>query len=126
MQCYHRFDQHFQPQSNNQYYSQGQKSNVSMTAMFVVPEMNYDQGRYLDSRASNHVTPYCRNLMHNNEYNGQEHIHMANGKGLNVKHVGYSIVNSPFDSKVSLSLQNLLHVPSITRNLLKCFKVCQR
>lgn len=117
IQCYHRFDQHFQPQNNSQNFSQGQKSYANMAAMFAVPKMGYEHGWYLDSGASNHVTPDCNNLMHNNEYNGQEHIHMGNGKGLDVKHVGYSFVNSPFDPKISLSLQNLLHVPRITRNL---------
>lgn len=52
------------------------------------------------------------------EYNGQDQVHISNDKGLRVKYVGYSYVKSPFDSQISLSLQNLLHVPRITKNLI--------
>lgn len=68
------------------------------------------------------MTSDYSNLMHHTEYNGQEQVHVGNSKDLDVKHVGYFVVNSPFDSKISLSLQNLLHVPHITKNLVSVSK----
>ncbi|PON58935.1 LOW QUALITY PROTEIN: hypothetical protein TorRG33x02_289700 [Trema orientale] len=55
--------------------------------------------------------------MSGSEFLGQEQIHMGNGSGLVIKHVGNSMFQSPFQSK-TLYLNNLLHVPAITKNLL--------
>ena len=46
---------------------------------------------------------------------------MGNGTGLNIKHIGQSSFQSQFTLKL-LSLNHLLHVPSITKNLLNVSK----
>lgn len=43
---------------------------------------------------------------------------MGDGTSLNIKHIGQTVFQSPFNSKVSLKLNNLLHVPHITKNLI--------
>ena len=50
------------------------------------------------------------------EFAGKDKIMMGNGTGLNIKHIGQSSFQSQFSSK-SLSLNHLLHIPSITKNL---------
>ena len=46
---------------------------------------------------------------------------MGNGVGFYIKHIGQSSFQSQFTSKL-LSLNHLLHVPSITKNLLSVSK----
>ncbi|CAH9101649.1 unnamed protein product, partial [Cuscuta europaea] len=43
---------------------------------------------------------------------------MGNGQGLDIKYVGFTSFPSPYQSSISLSLKNILHVPSITKNLI--------
>jgi hypothetical protein len=42
-----------------------------------------------------------------NKYQGQDHIHTANGYGMHVSHIGHSILQTPSNS---LQLHNILHV----------------
>ena len=51
------------------------------------------------------------------EFAGQNQVHVGNGTGLSIKHIGQSEFLSPFSSK-PLILNQLLHVLSITKNLL--------
>ncbi|KAF7839910.1 Retrovirus-related Pol polyprotein from transposon TNT 1-94 [Senna tora] len=91
---------------------------ANMTAMYAAPETLYDPAWYPDSGASNHVTAYGHNLASSSDYSGGDQLHVGNGTGLDIKHVGNSSVVSSFNPKISLHLRNLLHVPSITRNLI--------
>jgi histone deacetylase 1/2 len=49
------------------------------------------------------------------KYNGKDHVQTANGIGMRITHIGQSIIPT---SSQSLHLKNILHVPSVTRNLL--------
>jgi hypothetical protein len=53
-------------------------------------------------------------------YQGKEHVHMANGSGMRILHVGQAIL--PTSSSRSLHLRNILHVPTLTKNLLSVYK----
>ncbi|KAF7801831.1 retrovirus-related Pol polyprotein from transposon TNT 1-94 [Senna tora] len=75
-----------------------------------------DSAWFPDSRATNHLTSDANNLMIATDYYGGEQIHMGNGNGLIVSKVGQSVVSSS-DSSINLTLNDLLHVPSITKNL---------
>ena len=89
-----------------------------MTTMVgTTPEFAYDSNRYPDFGATNHITPDIHNLMNKTKFVGQDKIMMGNGTGLSIKHIGQSSFQSQFTSKL-LSLNHLLHVPSITKNLL--------
>ena len=67
------------------------------------------------------MTPNPANLMKNVEFAWQNQVHVGNGTGLFIKHIGQSKFLSPFSSK-PLLLNHLLHVPSITKNLLSVSK----
>ena len=89
-----------------------------MTAMIASPGYVNNTYRYPDSGATNHVTSDLNNLTFGIEYHGNNKIHMGNGEGLNISHIGHSVFSSlPFSSRV-LYLKNLLCVSLITKNLI--------
>ncbi|RVW17521.1 Retrovirus-related Pol polyprotein from transposon RE2 [Vitis vinifera] len=93
-----------------------------MTTMVgTTPEFAYNSSWYPDFGATNHITPDIHNLTNKTELVGQDKIVMGNGIGLSIKHIGQSSFQSQFTSKF-LSLNHLLHVPSITKNLLSVSK----
>ena len=61
------------------------------------------------------------NLMKSVEFARQNQVHVGNGTGLSIKHIGQSEFLSPFSFKPFL-LNHLFHVPSITKNLLSVSK----
>ena len=93
-----------------------------MTTMVgTILEFAYNSSWYPDFGATNHITPDIHNLTNKTELVGQDKIVMGNGIGLSIKHIGQSSFQSQFTSKF-LSLNHLLHVPSITKNLLSVSK----
>ncbi|KAH0765347.1 hypothetical protein KY285_001218 [Solanum tuberosum] len=73
------------------------------------------QNWYPDSGATHHITPIFLSLHHVEDYKGMDQVHIGNGQGLPIHHTGNSLFSHP--SK-SLALNNILHVPSITKRLL--------
>ncbi|KAF7809961.1 Retrovirus-related Pol polyprotein from transposon TNT 1-94 [Senna tora] len=123
--CYNRYDSNYQ--MSQQQYSQNfaqarQRSSGNMTAMIATPEVVNDTAWFPDSGATNHVTSDASNLMNSMEYSGAEQLHMGNGKGLMISNVGQSFVKSSIQPSLNLALNNLLHVPSITKNLISVSK----
>ena len=95
-----------------------QTENNQMQAMLAEPAVGFNDGCwYPDSGATNHVTNSLNHLSFGTEYHGNNKIHMGNEAGLNIKHIGQSFLPSNLDSK-TLCLKNILHVPSITKNLI--------
>ena len=82
------------------------------------PETLLERDWYLDSGASNHIMPEFSNLMDSVDFKGFEKLHIGNGQGLSICHVGTSKVHSPFDPSITLHLNNLLHVLHIIKNLM--------
>lgn len=117
LQCWHRFNQDVNPSSSS-FNNTGQGS---MYAMLTTPCTALDSNWYLDSGATNHVTPDPANLVHKTSYTGPEQIYIGDGAGLQISHIGSSSFTSQFNSKI-LTLNHLLHVPSITKNLLSVSK----
>lgn len=79
---------------------------------------------YADSGASHHVTADSHNLLDATNLGGQNHLFVGNGQGLHISSIGTNSFTSPLNSNVQLSLNHLLHVPSITKNLLSVSKFC--
>jgi len=80
------------------------------------PHSSHDLNWYPDTGATNHVTSDLGNLnLQAEEYNGSDQLRVGNGQGLDTKHLGSSQLHYPH---VSFTLQNLLHVPNIQKNLL--------
>ena len=72
---------------------------------------------YLDSGATNHVTSQLDNLSIKSNYKGKAKLAVGNGSLLTISHIGDSVLHVP-SSHSHLKLNNILHVPSITKNLL--------
>ena len=97
--CYHRFDHSFQGVS------------PSMTAFVAGPPSQFNANWYPDSGSTNHLTPELNNLnLHAKEYQGLDQIHVRDGTGLDIKHIGSSKL---LISSTSLPLKHVLHVPDI-------------
>ncbi|RVW43373.1 Retrovirus-related Pol polyprotein from transposon RE1 [Vitis vinifera] len=112
-QCYYRFDHTFQVPQNLSGRNPSPRAYFSFSPQIngVIPtsEAFSDDNWYPDSGASNHVTPNPANLMKSAEFAGQNQVHVGNGTGLSIKHIGQSEFLSPFSSK-PLLLNHLLHV----------------
>ena len=101
--CYHRFDNSYSSDSN-------------MQALLATPQSPTDNNWYADSGATHHLTADLANLnVCANEYQGHEQIRVGNGKSLSIKHVGTTQLLSLISS---FQLNNVLHVPQISQNLL--------
>jgi histone deacetylase 1/2 len=68
----------------------------------------------MDSGATDHITSELEKLTVRDKYRGGDQVHVANGSGMKISHVGHSIVQSPTRD---LHLNNILHVPSASKNL---------
>jgi hypothetical protein len=74
-----------------------------------------DNNWYTDSRATNHITGDLDKVTMHDTYGGHDQIHVANGSGMHIAHIGTSIILTPTRT---LTLNNVLHVPSTQKNLL--------
>ncbi|GJW35576.1 putative RNA-directed DNA polymerase [Tanacetum coccineum] len=74
-----------------------------------------------DIGANNHVTPDLEAMDKSEAYYGDNALHVGNGKGLHILHIGSSKVYSP---QKTFSLKNILHVPEISNKLLSVQKFC--
>ena len=81
------------------------------------PPTSTDSLWYLDSGASHHFTHDDLTLTTKTPYTGSETMKIGNGFDLYIKHIGTIVYNSP-NNHCTFSLNNLFHVPHITKNLL--------
>jgi len=72
---------------------------------------------YPNSGASHHFTHDEATLTTKAPYTGSETVKIGNGYGLYIKNVGIAIYTNPHNH-CTFSLNNLFHVPHITKNLL--------
>jgi histone deacetylase 1/2 len=73
---------------------------------------------YPDSGASFHVTADARNIQEQSPFTTTDQIFMGNGQSLSILSNGSSVFTPPNHTQTQLTLNNLLHVPSITKNLI--------
>jgi hypothetical protein len=74
-----------------------------------------DPSWYADTGATDHLTYNLDKLHMKEQYHGKDHVRTANGAGMRITHIGQSILPTPSHP---LHLKDVLHVPSVTRNLL--------
>lgn len=77
-----------------------------------------DPGWVADSRATNHCTLAFSNIQSKVPCHGKDQIYMGDGTSVNIFGRGKSIFSH------NLLLSDVLHIPSISRNLFKSIKVC--
>lgn len=74
---------------------------------------------WIDSRASQHLTPQVQCLSQPQSYSGTGTILVRNGSTLPISHIGSSTIQHSIGS---IPLHNVLCVPSLTRNLISIQK----
>jgi histone deacetylase 1/2 len=108
MRCYNRY--------NHAY------NNDEGSAQHTGYNVNVEPAWYLDTGATDHITSDLDRLAVREVYNGNERIHVSNGTGLHISHVGHGTLDT---TAKSLALRNILHVPKITKNLLSAHKLAR-
>ncbi|KAL5738223.1 hypothetical protein ACOSP7_030984 [Xanthoceras sorbifolium] len=93
------------------------------TAYYASPESVNDQAWYVDSGATNHVTADLNNLSLKQEYRGNDKLVIGDGNHLHISNIGHSTIQTHTTPYHQLHLKNILHVPSITKNLLSISKL---
>jgi hypothetical protein len=75
---------------------------------------------YTDSGTTDHITGDLDHLMMHDPYTGHDQVHVTNGSGMDITHIGTSIIPT---TTHPLTLTNVLHVPSSYKNLISihCF-----
>ena len=68
-----------------------------------------------DTGANQNVTPDLATLAASEPYLGNDNLHVGDGKGLPISHLGHTKIYRPH---CSFTLCNVLHVPAITKPLL--------
>jgi hypothetical protein len=65
--------------------------------------------------ATDHITRELEKLDVRTKYNGAYQVHTASDAGMNISHIGHSIISTHVRDLV---LKNILHVPEAGKNLL--------
>ncbi|KAL5763324.1 hypothetical protein ACOSP7_019588 [Xanthoceras sorbifolium] len=95
---------------------------TKIAAYYATPYSVNDQAWYVDSGATNHVTADMNNLSLKFEYRGNHKLIVGDGNILVISNIGDSRVASHTIPSHQVKLNNILHVPSITKNLLSISK----
>ncbi|PKU79142.1 Retrovirus-related Pol polyprotein from transposon TNT 1-94 [Dendrobium catenatum] len=104
--CWHRLNLNY---TSNQHTA---KSNRALTAQ---QDSTANTDWYIDSGASSHMTNNIDNLDSYNTYTGHDSVTLGDGRTVPIAHTGSGILPTP---SRKLFLSNLLHLPSLSYNLL--------
>ena len=115
--CYHGFDQHcpnlHQTTTN---YPPPFVSFRNSVAYLANPATFTSPSWCLNSKASNHLMCDPSNLMITVNYSDQYRMIIGNGQDMTTRYVEHSLLHSSISN--TFHLNNLLHVPSLVKNLL--------
>lgn len=108
---------------------QGQDNNPSQSTSLLahqdslqVPQGLNAQAWFPDSGASHHINPYVTNLQNIHTCAYPNEVLVENGHSLTIKSIGSSTFKSKCSHRCQLAINNLLHIPNITRNLISVSK----
>ncbi|KAH9695792.1 Fe2OG dioxygenase domain-containing protein [Citrus sinensis] len=126
--CWHRYTKNYiaPPSDMNPYYILDTFSifGVAYIANFEGPA---DQGWYLDSGATHHLTNNVANMNIREELRGSDQLIIGNGQGLPITHIGDAFLTFKSSNTKhhhpQIALKDILLVPSITKNLLSISKL---
>jgi hypothetical protein len=118
--CFKRYDKNFLGAGNDGRNKERQLAAFSATHTSSAPTHStptypIDPTWYADTTATDHLTNDLNNLTMKEQYHGKDNVQTANGTGMRITHIGQSLIPTPTQS---LHLKDVLHVPSVTRNLL--------
>ena len=124
-QCYHRFDQSF---PNPNCISPNPPPPLALfhapKAYLVAPTTIFDESWYPNSGASHHLIYDAKNMLTGLDYEGYEQVHVGNGAATPIAHIGSFSLSSNL-SNVSFKLNTLMHIPTLTKNLISVSKFAQ-
>jgi histone deacetylase 1/2 len=103
------------PQLQQQGYGQQHSANLALHNPSGTAEWFPDTG------AKQHVTLDLATLTASEPYLGNDNLHVGDGKGLSISHIGHTKLYTPHRS---FTLFNVLHVPAIMKSLLFVQKFC--
>jgi hypothetical protein len=106
--CWYRYDKDYIPDSKN-------------IAAVATSSYGVDTNWYINTRATDHITGELEKLTVNDKYNGGEQIHTASEAGMDLSHIGNTIVHTP--SNRDIHLKNVLYVPQAKRNLISVHRL---
>ena len=109
VKCYKRFDASFT--------GAPQKSASSAMTSYGI-----DTNWYVDSGSTDHVTSELEKLTIHDKYGGHDQVHSASGVGMEIDHIGSSILHTPSSD---IHLNKILHVPKATKNLLSVHRLAR-
>ena len=104
-----------------------QTKNVVPSAMILNSE-NQDPNLTTwipDSGASFHATGESQNIQHLQSFEGPDQIYIGNAQGLPVQSSGFTKICSPLNPSFPLTLNKLLLVPFVTKNLISVSQFCK-
>jgi len=102
-----------------QHRGYGQQPNANLALRNLSSTGNADG--FLDTGANQHVTSDLATLAASEPYLSNNNLHIGDGKGLPISHIGHTKIYTPHHS---FTLSNVLHVPTITKRLLFVQKFC--
>ncbi|KAL5836898.1 hypothetical protein ACOSQ3_014067 [Xanthoceras sorbifolium] len=103
---------------NNQLKPILHSNNIQHTLLLV-----NDPTWYADSGATNHVTSDLNNLSLSSKYKGTDKLAVGNGNQLSILNVGKSTCLSHSNPVKHTALNQMLHVPSISKHLLSVYRL---
>nr|AAT85031.1 putative polyprotein [Oryza sativa Japonica Group]ABF96679.1 retrotransposon protein, putative, Ty1-copia subclass [Oryza sativa Japonica Group] len=103
--CWYRYDENFVPDER-----------FAGTAVSYGVDTNW----YLDTGATDHVTGELDKLTVRDKYHGNDQVHTASGAGMEISHIGNSVVKTP---SRNLHLKDVLYVPKANKNLVSAYKL---
>ena len=117
--CYEPFHINFQQPDYKEFVNtqnQGQSSQQPQVNLINPSNTTRQQNTwYPDSGSTHHVTNDSTNLQHSTVYTSPDQLYVGNGQGLSVSSIGSSQL---FLKSKQILLNNILHVPHITKNIL--------
>jgi histone deacetylase 1/2 len=80
-----------------------------------------DPAWYMDTGATDHLTHELSKLNPRESYSGHDQVRTADGSGMHISHIGHASLLT--HTSKTIRLLNVLHVPSVTRNLISVPKL---
>jgi len=104
---------------------QGKCPPSELAVMVSQSTILHEEDKWLaDSGANNHIIDDLSKLTLQQPYQGTETVAVGNGNGLQIQNIGSSSFQTPNSNSI-VHLNNILHCPEVSANLLSINKFCK-